>query len=382
MDFARTENERKLRSEVRGVLDELDVRAAMTAIRESRGGEPDVRPLYRLLGKRGLLAVSWPAEYGGRAAGHTEAAVVIEELVHGGVPDMLHVLSIQIVGLFLLQAGSPEQRARYLPALAAGERFATVLFTEPGAGSDLAALDTRATRDGDGYRLSGIKVYGLKSAVAGLALCAARLDEGHSKYDGICLFLVDLAAPGVRRSHIASIADDQFDRVELNDVRVEAEALVGAEGEGWSLLTRCLANERIGLDYSLKASTWYRAALCGIDATDADGALLATIGRYGAAVDSGRLMAWQTISGLDRGETDPVAAAMAKYHTSETAQQVAVWASLLYGGGYRSRDLPLGERAVLEAAYREAPGLTLSAGTSQIMLEVVANSPFDFANGK
>lgn len=391
MDFASSPEEERLRAEVRAVLAEPAVRAALTAFTEQGTSAADVRPLYRLLGERGLLAVNWPVDFGGRGASHTEAAAVIEELVHGGVPDMLHVLSVQIVGLFLSQAGSAEQRQRLLPELAAGRRFATVLYTEPEVGSDLAALRTRAIRDGDGYRLSGVKQYSLKGGISDIALCAARLGDPTNKYDGICLFLVDLDSPGVRRSSLPSIADDDFDLVELTDVRVGAEALLGAEGEGWSLLTRCLALERTGLDYSLKASTWYALALRGLVPVDADPAgtepagidpgLLADVGRYGEAVDTGRLLAWRVISGLQRDEADPVSAAIAKYYASETAQQVAVWASTHFGGE-RSAALCAADRGALDAAYREAPGLTLSAGTSQIMLEMVASSALDLADGK
>ncbi|MEV6032888.1 acyl-CoA dehydrogenase family protein [Nonomuraea sp. NPDC052116] len=379
MDFGRTSREQELRGEVRAALGEPEVRAALDALRGER--EPDVRPLYWALGRRGLLAVSWPEEYGGRGASHAEAAAVIEELVHGGVPDMLHVLSIQIVGLFLLQAGSPEQKARLLPAMARGERFATVLYTEPEVGSDLAGLITAATRDGKGYLLSGVKVYGLKSAMSDIGLCAARTGRGPSKYDGISLFLVDLDAQGVRRSHIGSIADEQFDHVEFDRVRLGPESVLGTEGEGWSLLTRCLAIERTGLDYSLKAERWYRAALAGIEPDAADDRFLEQVGRYGAAVDAGRLMAWQIVDRLDHGEVDPAAAAAAKYHTSETAQEVALWAAEVHGLGYTLRALADEQATVLEAAYREAPGLTLSAGTSQIMLELVASTAFAAVEG-
>ncbi|HEX8008721.1 MAG TPA: acyl-CoA dehydrogenase family protein [Trebonia sp.] len=377
MHFASNGSERAFRAEVRDVLANPTVRDALDAVRSSGDREPDVRPLYRELGRHGLLAVSWPVEYGGRGASHADAAAVIEELVRGGVPDMLHVLSVQIVGLFLLQAGSAEQKARYLPAMAAGDRFATVLYTEPEVGSDLAALSTVAVRDGDGYRLRGVKVYGLKSGMSDLALCAARTGPGATKYDNISLFLVDLHADGVRRSAIASIADEQFDRIELDDVRVVADALLGGEGEGWSLLTRCLAIERTGLDYSLKAERWYTAVVAGLDPGTARGDLIAQVGRHGAAVRQGQLLAWDVIRGLDRGALDPAAAAIAKYHTSETAQEVAVWAADAHGHGYAMHRLDDGTAAVLEAAYREAPGLTLAAGTSQIMLELVASSALD-----
>ncbi|CCH32937.1 acyl-CoA dehydrogenase family protein [Actinosynnema sp. NPDC047251] len=371
MNFGDSESERALRAEVRAVLAEPEVHALVAALADD-GPEPDVRPLYRELGRRGLLAVNWPVEYGGRGLRHADAAAVAEELGHGGVPDMLHVLSVQIVGLFLLQAGSAEQRATHLPALAAGQRFATVLYTEPEVGSDLAALRAAAVRDGDDYLVSGTKVYGLKSGLSDLALCAVRTGASGSKYEGISLVLVDLHADGVHRGTIASLADEQFDRVELDRVRVGREDLVGAEGDGWPLLTRCLAIERTGLDYSLKADRWYRAALSELDADDVDEALLEQIGRHGAAVRTGRLLAWEVVAGLDRDVVDPTAAAMAKYRTSETAQEVAVWAALSQGR------VPAGSSAaVLDSGYREAPGLTLSAGTSEVLLELIASASFD-----
>jgi alkylation response protein AidB-like acyl-CoA dehydrogenase len=376
MDFGISEREGKLRTEVRDALAEPAVRDALQALRAGGEREPDVRPLYRELGRRGLLAVSWPVEYGGRGATHAEATAVVEELVLGAVPDMLQVLSVQIVGLFILQAGSDEQKQRYLPALASGRLFATVLYTEPESGSDLASLRTRADRSGGGYLLSGVKVYGLKSGLSDLALCAARTSESANRYEGLSLFLVDLNAEQIERSHIASIADEQFDRVELTQARVGADALLGAEGEGWALLTRCLAIERTGVDYSLKAARWYEATLAGVDPTDVDDGLLEEIGRNGAAVTAGRLLAWDVIGRLDRGVVDPVAAAISKFHTSETAQAVAAWAALVHGFGYRSRALDATDAGLLEAAYREAPGLSLSAGTSQIMLELIANSTF------
>jgi alkylation response protein AidB-like acyl-CoA dehydrogenase len=374
MNFGDSDAVLAARAQARAALATAGMRAELAAL--AAAAEPDVRPLYREVARLGLLALSWPVEYGGRGGSHAEAAAAIEELVRGGMPDMLQVLSIQIVGLFLLQAGTPAQQATHLPALAAGERFATVLYTEPEVGSDLAALRATGVRDGAGYRLNGVKVYGLKSQLSDLGLCAVRTGRGASKYDGISLFLLDLHADGVRRSHVASGADEQFDRVELTDVWVGEDALLGAEGEGWSLLTRCLAIERTGLDYSLKAARWFDAGLAGLVADEVDDALREQVGRNGAAVDVGRMLAWNSISLLDRGALPTAAAAMAKYHTSETAAEMAVWAALTHGHGYGLADLDDATVATLDSGYREAPGLTLSAGTSQMMLELVA-STFD-----
>jgi alkylation response protein AidB-like acyl-CoA dehydrogenase len=321
------------------------------------GPEPDARPLYRQLGELGLLAPNWPEEYGGAGLGQAEAAIGYEELVRAGIPDTLHVNTIQIVGLFLLLAGTPEQRAAHLPALARGERFASVLYTEPQSGSDLGSLRTTARPDGDGWILRGEKVYSLKSDVTDLGLCAARVGGG-DRYEGITLFLVDLHAPGVRRSPIPSIADEQFHRVVLDDVRVGADAVLGEVGGGWPLLTQALAIERTGLDYTLKAEKWFAAA--GLDGVDA--------ARYEARIAASRLLSWSVLERLDRtGGADETSTAVAKYYSSELAQDVAGWAVRAGAGG----------DGLLEAAYREAPGLTFSAGASEVMLQIIADLGLD-----
>jgi alkylation response protein AidB-like acyl-CoA dehydrogenase len=379
MDFSAPPRHAQLRAAVADALADPALRGHLDAITGSDDREPDVRPLYRALGQRQLLAPAWPAEYGGRGTSHAEAATVIAEMVLAGMPDTLHVLSVQIVGTFLMLAGSPEQRARHLPAMAAGERFATVLYTEPGSGSDLASLTGTATRTPDGYVLNGLKVYGMKSRFADYGLCAMRTGAGGNKYDGISLFLVDLTTPGIRRGHLASMLDEQFDHIELTDVRVGTEALVGAEGDGWGLLTRCLTIERTGLDYTLKAQRWLAAAMDRVapagDGPPDDGTL-AAIGRHRAAIGASRLLVGEMLGRLDRGVVDETAAAIAKHHSSEASQRIARWASTVHGFGYGTGLTGPAVRE-LEAAYREAAGVTMAAGTSQIMLEIIANSALE-----
>jgi alkylation response protein AidB-like acyl-CoA dehydrogenase len=362
-----TEEQERFRREVRALLADEPVRAEIKRLRSGDEPEPDVRPLYRELGRRGLLAPNWPLEYGGSGRGLVEAAIAAEELVRAGVPDTLHVNTIQIVGLFILMAGTPRQKATHLPAMARGERFASVLYTEPACGSDLGSLSTTARRGADGdWRLSGVKVFSMKTHFADLALCAARTGAPDSRYDGISLFLVDLHARGVQRTLIRSIADEQFHRVELDDVRVPAGDLLGTENGGWPLLTQSLAVERTGLDYSLKAEQWLAAA-CEVLAVCPDDVAVEEIGRFGAAVTASRLLTWRVITGLAQDRVDEPAAAMAKLYNSELAQRIAMWAAA------RLPDCGRAPRAaaILESAYREAPGVTIAGGTSDMMLRII-----------
>ncbi len=369
MRFGFTEEQHQFRAEVRQALHAPAVRAAIADATAADGVEPDQRQLYRVLGELGLLAVHWPAEFGGAGRPLTDAAIVAEELVRAGVPDTLHVNTIQIVGQFLLMAGSAEQKRRHLPALARGERFASVLYTEPDAGSDLGALRTVAEPDGDGYRITGTKVFSLKTRFADLGLCAARTTPEAGKYQGISLFLVDLRAPGVTVTVIPGVSDEQFHRVDLDSVRVSGDDLLGPRDQGWPLLNEALAIERTGLDYYLKAERWLDAALETVADREPD-AYLEQIGRWDGALTADHALAWEVLTGLTAGQVDPVAAAVAKYHSSELAQSIALWAADLPTAEQRANRTPAA--TILDSAYREAPGLTLSAGTSEVMLQIVA----------
>ncbi|MFJ6618263.1 acyl-CoA dehydrogenase family protein [Kitasatospora sp. NPDC091335] len=373
MRYGFTEDQERFRAEVRRTLRSPEVRTAAAAATGADGVEPDQRPLYRLLGELGLLAVHWPAEYGGAGRPLTDAAIVAEELVRAGVPDTLHVNTIQIVGQFLLMAGSDGQKRRYLPALARGESFASVLYTEPDAASDLGALRAVAEPDGDGYRITGTKVFSLKTRFVDLGLCAARTTPGAGKYQGISLFLVDMSAPGVAVSVIPGIGDEHFHRIDLDAVAVPGDALLGPRDEGWPLLNQALAIERTGLDYYLKAEHWLEAALEALvdggtdDPHDAD---LERIGRWYGALTADHVLAWEVLTGLAADRVDQVAAAVAKYHSSELAQSVAAWAAGVPTPEQRADRTRAAQ--TLDSAFREAPGLTLSAGTSEVMLQITA----------
>ncbi|WP_430791097.1 acyl-CoA dehydrogenase family protein [Actinoplanes sp. G11-F43] len=372
MRFGFTEDQQRFRASVRKALRSEQVRAAAVAATGADGVEPDGRPLYRLLGERGLLATHWPVEFGGQARSLSDAAIVAEELVRAGVPDTLHVNTIQIVGQFILMAGDAEQKRRHLPGLARGEGFASVLYTEPDAGSDLGALRTVAEPVDGGYRITGTKVFSLKTRFVDLGLCAARTSTGAGKYHGISLFLVDMHAPGVRVSVIPGINDEHFHEVELDSVYVPDADLIGPRDEGWPLLNEALTIERTGLDYFLKGEHWLTAALAAL--TDGSNttcdAHLETIGRFQGALAADHTLAWEVLTGIETGRVDPVAAAVAKYHSSELAQSIAGWAVDIPSPAQRASRTPAA--VTLDSAYREAPGLTLSAGTSEVMLQIMA----------
>ncbi|MEU4745803.1 acyl-CoA dehydrogenase family protein, partial [Actinosynnema sp. NPDC023658] len=174
-------------------------------IRARRMDPAAITEAYRELGRRGLLAPDWPVEFGGSGLSTRVGTELFERFTATGLPDLVHALTVQIVGYFVLKSGSDRLKRDLLPRLGRGEEFATVLYSEPRAGSDLASLRTRAERRGDRYVLNGVKVFSIYSDIAGSALVAARTDPDGHKYDGITLFVIDMKAEGVRVELVESI---------------------------------------------------------------------------------------------------------------------------------------------------------------------------------
>jgi alkylation response protein AidB-like acyl-CoA dehydrogenase len=367
-----TPEQERFRAEVCEVLSDDAVREEVRqARRVPYGQEPGLLDVHRRLGKLGKLAVNWPERHGGSDGTIVEKAIVTEEMIRHGVPDNVHSLSIDIVGMAIHLFGTPEQKDRLLPGLARGETAANVLFSEPGVGSDLASLTTRAERDGDGWRLSGRKIYNMKAQHSDFALCAARTSAGPVNYAGITLFLVPLRSMGVVIEPLWNMSEERFDTVTLDGIRVGPKDVLGEVDDGWQVLGRVLPLERTGLDHSAKAER----ALAALR-EHAPAGCEQRLAQLATRVRAARLLAWRCVANLHEGRPDEVHSATAKWYTSETAKEVAVAAAELIGPRalLDARDPGAIADGVFDAAVREAPGLTLAQGSSEIMLYFVATS--------
>ena len=354
----------------------LDAPHVVQEVREVRSDPARVDAgaleVYRELGREGWLAVHWPVEFGGQAGTPVDKAIVTRELIAHHVPDLAHVVSIDIVGQVLLEHGSAVQKEQYLPGLAAGTLLASVLYSEPGVGSDLASLRTRAVADEDGWRLYGRKLYSLKSHLADVALCAARTSSEPSPMQGITLFLVPLKAPGVFVEPVPSISDDAFSDVTLDGIRVTREDVVGEVDEGWDLLTTVLPIERTAVEFETKAALLLhrlleRAATGGRDLRT----LPPELGDFDASVRAAGLMSQQCVRQLAAGELDATGTAVAKLHATETHKALTRSAYDVLGGAGTAPDPADDLATLLDHAHRDSPGFTLSAGTSEIMLQLI-----------
>ena len=196
----------------------------------------------------GLLHVTWPIEYGGRGLAPDYQTVFNEESAAYAWALTPSSVTVGICAATLLEVGAEEQKRRHLPSMLRGDESWTQLLSEPGAGSDLAAVATRATRDGDDFVLTGQKVWTSGAARADYAAALVRTDGSVPKHEGLSMLTVDMRSPGVDVRPLRQMTGDaHFNEVFLDDVRVPATSLLGAYNGGWAVLNRMLVHERIAL---------------------------------------------------------------------------------------------------------------------------------------
>jgi alkylation response protein AidB-like acyl-CoA dehydrogenase len=204
------------------------------------------RAYLRALADGGWSTPTWPVEYGGRGATRDDAALISRELARYAQPDLYpYLVGFQVVAPTLLTDATPEQCARWLPKIRTGEEIWCQLFSEPGAGSDLANVSTRAARDGDVWRVTGQKVWTSRGQYADIGFLVARTDPSVPKHAGITTFALDMHAPGVKVRPLRQMnGDAHFSETFLDDVIVPDVCRIGGVGAGWSVTRTALANER------------------------------------------------------------------------------------------------------------------------------------------
>ena len=214
-----------------------------------RVADPDTRELFSLLGRDGLLAPHWPNRYGGRDASFFDTAFVVELLMAAGVSDTLHVLTVQVTGNLILLHGSDEQKERLLPGFARGRAFASVLFSEPNVGSDVAATTTQAVRLGEAHwRLAGHKRFGTKLRLADYGLVLASTDDRGNGLNNLTLFCMPLELAGVHLERLEGLYSESLFDIFLDGVIVEDRWRIGPVGEAWPVISQAVNLERTGVD--------------------------------------------------------------------------------------------------------------------------------------
>jgi alkylation response protein AidB-like acyl-CoA dehydrogenase len=205
------------------------------------------REWYPILAATGLTASNWPVEYGGLGFDGRRFAAVNSLLAGAGLVK-LGPIGLGLVGPTILERGTPEQRAKYLPPIARGEEIWCQLFSEPGAGSDLASLATRAVPEEGGWVVNGQKVWSSFAREADRGILLARTDVDAPKHKGITAFLLDMSAPGVKAVPLRQMSgEDDFNEVFMDDVKVPDDCRIGEVNDGWSVALAALGHERVML---------------------------------------------------------------------------------------------------------------------------------------
>ena len=239
------ESQEALRQELRAYYEDLLTPEIRAELARSHGIGPTMREVVRQMGKDGWLGIGWPEEYGGQGRSEIEQFIFFDESMRARAP--VPMLTINTVGPTLMRYGSEALKTFFLPKILAGEVHFCIGYSEPGAGTDLAALTTRAERDGEEYVINGQKLWTSLASDADYCWLAVRTDPNAAKHAGLSMFLVDMKTPGIRVDPLELLSDHDINAVFFDDVRVPAENLVGGENKGWGLITSQLNHERVSL---------------------------------------------------------------------------------------------------------------------------------------
>jgi alkylation response protein AidB-like acyl-CoA dehydrogenase len=369
-----TTGQQELKSELRTYFQNL-----VDEVEGAGDGEPTYTRYIRRMGQDGWLGLGWPVEYGGQARGPIEQMIFVEESHWAGVP--LPLLTLNSVGPTLMALGTDEQKQRILPGILRGEVHFSIGYTEPSAGTDLASLRTRAVRDGDEYVINGEKIFTSAIQYADYVWLAARTDPDAPKHKGLSVFIVPVDVPGFHWSPMATIAGDITSSTFYEDVRVPVENLVGAENQGWKLITNQLNHERVAICPSsglLRSLTDIRR--WAQDERLADGRKVidqewvrTSLARVHAKIEVLKLLNWKVAWAADKG-LNPADASATKVYGTEVALEIYRLLTEVVGQSGYLVEGSAGAiaRGRLERSARGQTIFTFGGGTNEIQRDIVA----------
>ncbi|MGQ4431062.1 acyl-CoA dehydrogenase family protein [Streptomyces sp. SAS_260] len=417
MHLAPTERQRRLRAELRTYF--------ATLMPDGPPGADDPegqRALLRRIGADGWLGLGWPVEYGGQGRGADEQFVFFDEAYRAGAP--VSMVTLNTVGPTLMKYGSEEQKAAFLPGILRGEIVFAIGYSEPSAGTDLASLRTRAVRrppetegegeaEGDvggdagggagggagGWLIDGQKIFTSNAHNADWIWLACRTDPEAPKHRGISIILVPTDAPGFSWTPIETVGGQRTTATYYDGVRVPAGHLVGAENEGWSLITNQLNHERVALAaIGMQAEEFYAAVLTAAGTPDRvtgrrrvdEPWVRSQLAEAHARLAATRLLSWRLVGDVGAGRLAPGDASGVKVAGTESTVAVYRICQHIAGtdgptglaGMVRSGSPGVFGDGELERLNRAAQINTFGGGVSEVQREIVATMRLGMTRGR
>jgi alkylation response protein AidB-like acyl-CoA dehydrogenase len=376
MDFDFDDDQRAWRSEVRDFLaEELPLDRSLETLSADETWSLN-RQLTRRLAEKRWLGIAWPKEYGGLAAGHIAQMIFNEELGYFRAPDPGGI-GIRFIGPALMVLGTEEQKARYLPGIIRGEDVWCQGFSEPGAGSDLASLQTRAVADGDSYIVNGSKIWTSHAHHANYCYLATRTDLEAPKHRGITLISVDMDSPGLTYRPLIDMGDGHvFNQLFFDDVRVPRENVIGEENRGWYAMATTLDFERSGIQGVARSRRDLDEMLAVV--RDNKGRFSAPLRREltDRFIENqiGKQLSYQVVGLQAKGKVPNHEASVTKLFNADTSQRLAATAIRLFGmaGALRTGTLGAALGGRVAGHYMSSTTASIAGGTNEVQRNIIA----------
>ncbi|MGL4307146.1 MAG: acyl-CoA dehydrogenase family protein [Mycobacteriaceae bacterium] len=382
MRISYTPAQEELRRELRAYFATLitpERREALSSTSGEYGSGTVYRDIVRQMGQDGWLALGWPKEFGGQARSMMDQLIFTDEAATAGAP--VPFLTINSVAPTIMHYGTQEQKNFYLPKIAAGELHFSIGYSEPEAGTDLAALRTSAVRDGDEYIINGQKMWTSLIKYADYIWLACRTDPEAKKHKGISILIVPTDAKGFSYTPVQTMAGPDTSATYYQDVRVPTSALVGDENQGWHLITNQLNHERVALVSAApiisalnEVTHWAQKTLLpnGKRRIDTEWVQI-NLARVHAKVEFLKLINWEIAWGVQNAPS-PADASATKVFGTEFATEAYRLLMEVLGPGATLRQDSYGAMLYgrIERMHRSSLILTFGGGTNEVQRDIIA----------
>jgi 3-oxocholest-4-en-26-oyl-CoA dehydrogenase alpha subunit len=378
--LALTDEQEALRQKLRTYFEDLVTPEIEEEMAHGEMGGPKAVVAIKQMGADGMLGLGWPKEYGGQGYGPIEQFIYYDEAQRAGAP--VPMLTVNAVGPTIMDFGTQAQKDFFLPKILKGEIQFAIGYTEPGSGTDLASLKTKAERDGDEWVINGQKIFTSIAEHADYIWLAARTDPDAAKHRGISIFAVPTDAAGYSRTPINIMGDAKTNATYYDNVRVPSDALIGEVNRGWDLIVNQLNHERVALG----PPGWIDRQITGVrqwaqETKLPDGRRVIdqewvqiNLARVHAIYEALRLMNWKVAWSETTGKLNPADASATKVFATESYPEAyRLLLEILGPAGAIKRGSPEAIlRGSLERAYQGTLILTFGGGTNEVQRDLIA----------